>query len=460
MEQIYEIPTKGGVLNETECSQELPGKSDDLPALLRILGVILIVAAGTTFLLQSWQGMNHLFRFLGSVGFAGLLLGSGVFLGVKVKEGRGARTFIFLALFSIPILAAQLGGMIYSMFGAGTTNIIAFAPLLDWQSTSLFELGVALFVGGVAALGIALIAFTSILKGKINQAVAILFVANLILLLPGRSDLIVAINLIGISMIYLYAELTLRLGQNVRAGCSAALVRMLFVAPIVVLVGRAALLHDPGFLTTQATMLLAGLGLFVGLPKALEREHGLQHLGAGLIAYVVSALIQRYSPLAVEMAYGTELVSLFGVMGTLAFLSFFIEKNRSLYSKIVLGIFLYTVVDRMFFSTDLIYTVYTILGSALLVVVAYQRKEEGFFVLSVMTFGVALIKYVGLAMFTVAQANPWMTIGCIGIAGIIFASVWEKHHYEIVSFWKSNFSRKLKEPQSNCDNSVVDREVL
>jgi len=446
MEQIYEIPTKVGALNEAEHSQELPERSDGLPALLRVLGVILIVAAGTTFLLQSWQGMNHLLRFLGSVGFAGLLLGSGVFLGVKVKEGSGARTFIFLALFSIPILAAQLGGMIYSMFGVGIINLVAFAPILDWQSTSLFELGVALLVGSIAALGIGLIAFTSILKSKINQAVGILLVANLILLLPGRSDLFVAVSLIALSMIYLHAELALRFGQNLRAGCSTALVRVLFVSPIILLVGRAALLHDPGFLTTHATILLAGLGLFVGLPRALEREHPLQHLGAGLIAYVVSALIQRYSPFAVEMFYGTELVSLFGVMGTLAFLSFFIEKNRSLYSKVVLGIFLYTVVDRMFFSTELIYTVYTILGSALLVIVAYQRKEEGFFVLSVMTFGVALIKYVGLAMFTVAQANPWMTIGCIGVAGIIFASVWEKHQHEIVSFWKGNFSGKPRGP--------------
>jgi len=442
MEEIYEIPNKMSAPDQNECLQDPSVNSDGLPALLRVLGVILIVAAGTTFLLQSWQGMNHLFRFLGSAGFATLLLGSGVFLGVKVREGRGARTFIFLALFSIPILAAQLGGMIYSIFGVGVSDIVPLPDLLNWQSTSPFELGVTLLIGSATGLVIAYIALSSILKSKVNHGVGILLVANLILLIPGRSDLVVAISLIVSAAIYLYAELALRFGQNIRAGCSANILRMVYAAPIVLLVGRAASLYDPGFLTTHVIVLLAGLSLFVGLPRALEREHSLQHLGAGLIAYVVSAFIHRYSPVAIELSGGMELLSLFGVMGTLAFLSSFIEKNRSLYMQVVLGIFLYTVIERMFFSTELIFTVYTIVGSTLLVVATYQRKEGAFFAFSVLTFATALMKYVGLAMFTVAHANPWITIGCIGVAGILFASIWEKHHLELKSFWRRAFPKE------------------
>jgi hypothetical protein len=104
-----------------------------LPALLRFLGAIVLVASAATFMLQSWPGMDHLMRYYSFLGFTVLLTGAGFFCGLRLKEDKGARTFLATAAAVIPVHFAQLGALIYSQF---PEKHVAYPQWLLWVAPS------------------------------------------------------------------------------------------------------------------------------------------------------------------------------------------------------------------------------------------------------------------------------------------------------------------------------------
>ena len=94
-------------------------RSFDLDALtraLRIAGAALVVASASTFMLQHWGAGNDLIRYAMLVGQALLLAAAAYFVGLTLREGRSARTFLALVLATIPVSFAVLGGLVYSQF--------------------------------------------------------------------------------------------------------------------------------------------------------------------------------------------------------------------------------------------------------------------------------------------------------------------------------------------------------
>ena len=59
---------------------------------LRGLGAVLVVAAGSTFMLQHWSDGDNAVRYLTLLGMSLGLAGAGIFCGIGVKENRSART--------------------------------------------------------------------------------------------------------------------------------------------------------------------------------------------------------------------------------------------------------------------------------------------------------------------------------------------------------------------------------
>src|SRR5436189_3043270 len=96
---------------------------------LRIAGAALVVAAASTFMLQNWQAGNDLMRYAMLVGQSLLLAAAAYFVGLTVREGRSARTFLALVLATIPVSFAVLGGLVYSQFHLGE-----LAPLPHYAS--------------------------------------------------------------------------------------------------------------------------------------------------------------------------------------------------------------------------------------------------------------------------------------------------------------------------------------
>src|SRR5690349_21940494 len=106
---------------------------------LRIAGAAFVVASASTFMLQHWQSGNDIGRYAMLVGQSILLAAAAYFVGLTVREGRSARTFLALVLGTIPVSFAVLGGLVYSQFHFGE-----LAPLPHYASWIAPSKGAAL----------------------------------------------------------------------------------------------------------------------------------------------------------------------------------------------------------------------------------------------------------------------------------------------------------------------------
>jgi hypothetical protein len=432
MEAIKSIKIEPGKSLESDIVQRM-----GLASILRVLGVILIATASMTFLFQTWQGMTYLNRFLSFNAFSTLLLGSGMFLGVKVKDGTGARIFLYAALFCIPVIFSQLGGMMFDVFSPLPGSHPSIAGFFVWKASSVPAFVVALTVGISVSTAISGVAFRSLCRDKAASAFQTYMVLNALLLVPVRSDPGTAIIILVAAGLVMFSEYTDKLKKFIENGSSRSMLRGAFMLPVVILIGRAALLHDAGFFIAQSSLLTIGAYLFF-LPLALDRALSLQYVGAFFITLAALEFMDRILPLGMSMTFiGYEFTSFLAAMGLVYILSLFARTQKRLFLGTVLVMFLLSVLDRMFTSAEAVFVIYTISGATAMVLISYHQKERGYFVLSVLTLGMALINYVGASLLIAAYANPWLSIACIGVAGIVFASIWEKHQHTLIRLWNS-----------------------
>ncbi|MEK7870120.1 MAG: hypothetical protein AAB271_07260, partial [Nitrospirota bacterium] len=69
-----------------------------LGQLLRWIGSLLLLGASASFMLEGWQDFGSQFRYFLFLGYLLSLAGLGLLLGARVKEGKGARTLLGLAV--------------------------------------------------------------------------------------------------------------------------------------------------------------------------------------------------------------------------------------------------------------------------------------------------------------------------------------------------------------------------
>ena len=100
---------------------------------LRWCGAAMIVAAAGTFLIQSWEQVGDVTRYLTLLGMTALLPAVAYVCGIRLQEGRSARVLMLTLLALIPIHAGVLGGFVLSRFGTTTENL---APIAHWVAPS------------------------------------------------------------------------------------------------------------------------------------------------------------------------------------------------------------------------------------------------------------------------------------------------------------------------------------
>lgn len=84
---------------------------------LRLLGAAMVVAAAGTFLVQSWEQVGDVRRYLALLGMTAALPALAYVCGIRFHEGRSARVLLITLLSLIPIHAGVLAGFVFSRFG-------------------------------------------------------------------------------------------------------------------------------------------------------------------------------------------------------------------------------------------------------------------------------------------------------------------------------------------------------
>jgi hypothetical protein len=152
--------------------------------ILRGCGATMVVASAGTFLIQQWDEVGHVTRYLALLGMTTLLPGLGYLCGIRFREGRSARVLMLTLLAMLPIHAGVLGGFVYSQFGPPIGDVTAVA---QWVAESKLE-ALAL-LGGAAAVLLPLMwaAFRTLLRSHAMLLTATSAGLHALVLVPNRT---------------------------------------------------------------------------------------------------------------------------------------------------------------------------------------------------------------------------------------------------------------------------------
>lgn len=248
---------------------------DALTRALRIAGAALVVASASTFMLQHWQGGNDLIRYAMLVGQSLLLAAAAYFVGLSLREGRSARTFLALVLATMPVSFAVLGGLVYSQFHLEATHVLP--SYATWVAPNAHSALLAVLGTLVVLVPLAAVSFVALARKEARALTLAFFAANLLVLVPVRQPLFVA-ALAGLSLLgLLRLELT-RFGMSAQLDTvEGKLARVMpFAAPVIML-GRVFHLYTVGPAFVGGVLLIVGAAIWLLLSRtatAWKRDGG------------------------------------------------------------------------------------------------------------------------------------------------------------------------------------------
>lgn len=276
-----------------------PGRGTlTVSALLRGLGGLVIVAAFLMYLFQGWRDGDDLARTLILLAHTGVLTLAGFASGHWLKETKGARLLIALALAAVPINFAFLGGITYDHLTwdqvQAQTPVFAqgqglWRPVLGGGLDGASAIGLA--AGAILVLAVAIwIGFLVMARRSAWSLAGLYLLANTALLVPTRGQAAISVMLLILAVALALLTFGLRRRDPSLATPEGVFARAVLVLPLMVLGGRSIWLYAPDGLFYTSMALLGYLGLRLAVGASAGRRRWLLEWAAVLLAGISAVL--------------------------------------------------------------------------------------------------------------------------------------------------------------------------
>ncbi len=405
------------------------GRLTDLPRLLRWIGGAVLVVAAFTFMLQSWERADDLARYYHFLAFTGTLTVAGFFCGLRIREEKGARTFLGLAAGAVPVHFTVLGALLYSQF----PWLSGFVAYPDYAHFSAPHPAAALLT---AAIGVAVLvpvcwtAFLTLARPEAKRLTAAYVLANAALLVPTRNaDVIGVLALVLLMGCLFFDRRFLQPAQGLRT-LEGRFVRLLMGVPFVVLIGRTLNLYEPSALFVAACAASLAALLFKLAPLAAGRNldvDALQHLAlvpAGLACWhLAHGVLDTFGgpeaallPLACLPTAGVYAAMSLRAAGDGA-------RMRSLAAMVAAG----GMALQLVLFPGVLSSVACLATAILATAYGYAAEQRGVLVTGGAAVAFGLLYHLRYAAELYAL-SPWAALAALGIATVVAASLLERHH--------------------------------
>ncbi|MBL4783523.1 MAG: hypothetical protein JKX92_14905 [Porticoccaceae bacterium] len=223
----------------SESEQDFSG----LSRLLRIVGGFSVVASMSVFLLQGWDSGNDIGRYYLLLSQSVLLALGGFLLSYLIKENKGARVFLGLALLSVTANITTLGALIYS-FVQWDTALTDYPQMARWSASDTLSIGLALGSAIAVLVPVSIFGFRVMARPAAKVlAIAFLF-SNGLLLIPVRDTSFVAV-LAGLMIFFTLAfNAQQSRGDAALRTLEGKFARLLLFVPSVILLVRSTWLYQ------------------------------------------------------------------------------------------------------------------------------------------------------------------------------------------------------------------------
>lgn len=417
-----------------------------LPAIMRVLGAGALIVAMYSFLARGWQSGNDVLRYLMMLGHTGLLAAIGLASGHFLKEGKGARLLISLALVSVPANFAILGAFIYSQTAMDAT---AYYPqYVAWMVDSL-PIALMTTAGALAVLiPITRLGFSVLARSMSARLSWLFMLSNLALLIPLRSPQVIALLVAGLTVGVVWFSRRTSADQVSARTSEGVLAIALQLLPIGVLLVRTLWLHDPSMFlgvvmagTLYAVLRQTSLYLQPG-SRMRGLLDGLSFVPAFAMAFLLTAALTESHLLVKALC-----LPLGGLAS--AWMTYDIANRREQghgYRLLAVTILLGTnALNLVIFNG--VFASLASMATGFLMVFLGNREQQASLII-----GGAVLTLAGLVdqIFDLLQhfdLGSWASMAILGIASIVIASVLESKGKELrnrITNWKDQLVKSEK----------------
>lgn len=399
-----------------------------LSNLLRLLGAGILVTSVSIFLLKGWASGNDIQRYLMLLAHTVLLGATGLGLGYWVKESKGARLFLALALISAVVNFAVLGGLIYSQT-QWDNGLLLYPDFARWQAGT----PAAAYATSAAALillaPLAWIAFLTLARRSAPQLTLSFLSACSLLLIPVRQTEPVALVFM-VSMVVLLFHVT-RLNR-VDATLSTAegrFAQWIAFAPLGILAGRDIYLYSADvmmFTVIWASVFLA-LRQYT-LNRGVSPKSAITVNRVSVVPAVATAL--GFTAIAADTNWLADAlyIPVFAAASSALFLDTSMRSvsGGSGYRRLACLTVAIAMLANLWLFQNLATAVVCLVSGLAISVYGYSVQQRIVFGAGLITLIAGVVHQCHAAFFWFDWEN-WAVLALIGIIAIIAGSVLERH---------------------------------
>jgi hypothetical protein len=416
---------------------ELLQRAMNLGAYLRNIGAFMLILSALAFMLQRWGVTDHITRYFSFLGFTGVMTVAALVCGLGVKEGKSARTLFGLTAAIVPVHFAQLGALLYSVYG-DVPQGIRYPSYLLWQAHD----GIAV-AGTIGAALLCLIptlylAYSTLDRGVGRMLTASALALNAVLLVPVRDPNIVAFMSAMTLTASLFLTSRIR-GYSSFATKEATFARITLLLPLVVLVGRQVFLYAVSLEFVAVFLLMLAGGMYFAAPRYLSER--------------LAEFVQSMSAAPLSLGWFLALSSIYENVGSYEdwefLLSFGLPVAPILFG---MGVFSKGTGRVLQVFSALVGLVSTLVafgfepsvltsGASIFMVVGFLTVAfilQSRFILYLSTLaGVLLTSRHVLLVIESIDFNLWITLGIAGVVTIVASSLIERNMTAIVRWLRA-----------------------
>ena len=404
----------------------------DFPTLLRSAGTIAVLVAMYSFLVKGWDSSNDVMRYLMMLGHTGLIAILGLASSRVLKESKGARVLLSLALVSIPANFAVLGSLVYSQ-----VHLAELASLPDYMVWTVDSLTTALLTAGGALLvliPVCYFGFAVLARGVSARFATFYLASNLLLLIPTREQLEIGIIAVVLSTIILLMVQGLAKIQSTLQTREGVIAIALQFIPLAILLGR-----NLAFYQTDEIML--ALISFIAFLV-------LRQVSLAIHFQSVVRVVLEFASLLPVFTLGVSMASILGVefsqlnLPAIVLVSVSITgaliyelSSRALragwfFRILAVSIVMLAFVSILFMAEHFVYELATIVMGAVLALRGYQAHQKSLFFGGIVLLGIGLVGEL-FKLGQVLDYSNWMYLAGFGITAILVGSLIESKGQEI-----------------------------
>lgn len=430
----------------TDLPPEPPAPSEEsafwrrLPQLLRWIGGLSLFGSALAFLMGGWMNAEPLFRYYSFFALTSALAAAGVFCGLRLREDKGARTFLSLAAAFIPVLFCQLGAMVYAEFAGSASQFSEYMRLFQFDPIGVPLLAATVAIS-LALLGLyAYLGFSAMARSAAKPLTLVYLAGNATLLLPFRNEAVIAAIAFALLLALAAIDRKRFAPQSVLRTWDGRAMRSLLFAPFILLVLRNALLHDVSSLMLSLFSGAIAAFCFLALPPLSNRnavKRFFQHCAIPPLFIAVLTLAEAL--VGIGSSRWVDSVITFAILPFAALLALFsrytCDSGRSF--RLIAAA---TAVGASFLQMNdvsgALPAAIAIAVSVATLAASYPLREKGLLALGLIGTLASLLYHVGYAA-TLYQANLWLSLAATGVAVILVASYFERHWQALISRGKT-----------------------